>query len=404
MTLNYNTFVLYFDYQCLTDHQYDICNTYEFHTVGNLTKGFIPIDNFTSFLSNFNDTSIINECLVNIDYEMIIPIAEIECNFEQTNTIYYNQTLKPDAWHLDLMDSVKDTKYNFINHTGDVELWILDTGVNWKHEEFYKDQVVDVDPSFNINNLSHPHGTGTASAAGGKNYGTSKKFTIYNYPVCRFGGSCGSGDVDNGLKFIANYLVNNTGKRIVINLSIGSSIGYNPINSTIGIYYNDFFRDLEQKGAIIVTSAGNSNQDACNWLYSFSPYVISVGSLDANFNKSAFSNFGDCVDIWSFGSNVPLAYSTTVNNVVQFKSGTSFSSPLVAGIVANLLEANRSLTRQDVLNIMYSKQKQFVTARYLCGDSKIRCCRGRIPSSRLDVSCKKQSITNCQRTCYVGYC
>lgn len=108
--------------------------------------------------------------------------------------------MKPNVWNLDMLNNKTDNLYSFSNKKNDnISIWNLDTGINDQYVEFYPGQVINVDPTFTRINLSHPHGTGTSICSGGKNYGSSKNFTIYNYPVCRFGGSCGSFDINNGL-------------------------------------------------------------------------------------------------------------------------------------------------------------------------------------------------------------
>jgi len=69
-----------------------------------------------------------------------------------------------------------------------------------------------------------------------------------------------------------------TGRRSVINMSIGSS-GANKYLS-VQSYYNSLFNDIHNAGGIIVVSAGNSNADACDWWFSYSDKVISVGAHD----------------------------------------------------------------------------------------------------------------------------
>lgn len=311
----------------------------------------------------------------------------------------------PDAWNLDMIDSNIDNKYSFpmINNNIDnnVSIFILDTGVNKNHIEFEKDQVVSLS-SFNPVNS---HGTGTSSCASGKRYGSSKNITIYDYAVCRYGGSCASSDVVLGLELVLNYTKQNwnktskTGKRTVINMSLGSFGGVNISLTSFAIFLDGLFKEIIDNGGIIVVAAGNSNQDACTWFYSFSPYVISVGSLDKFYNKSSFSNYGDCVDVWMFGSNVLAAYSVINNITIQYKSGTSFSSPLIAGIIANLLIENINYTKEEILNILKNS--------YSCNS----CCKSKKSkgNSRQNIYCKNLNRLECisermQKICEIDSC
>jgi len=412
---NHNLLALNFDSSCLTDNHISVLNDNNFDTFGGVTRGYVQPELFSSFLQSFGDTSVMNDCLLDMDYELVFQVdssslQDTLCVIEDTVNIFYNGTVaQPAAWDLDLLDNSANNSYSYQNVLNpNVDLWILDTGVNDQHVEFLPSQVVNVDPTFTRVNLSHPHGTGTSCCAGGLNYGSSKRLTIYNYPVCRSGGSCGSSDVDNGLKAALNYSrLNNGTRRIVINLSLGSNAGSNPINGSYGKYLDGLFSELKSNGAIIVVAAGNSNQDACNWYYSFSPNVISVGSLDKNFAKSSFSNWGDCVDIYTFGGSIVTAYSISNNYQVQYVSGTSFSSPFMAGLVANLLLQNFSLSQNDIVNNLRQNINNLPVAVYGCLNSTNSCCRSSIPYTRLDEYCKSLSVNNCVvsgRPCRLNKC
>lgn len=383
-----------------------------FHSHELYSRLFVEHDDLNNFLKRY-DKFQISDCIVEIDFEPHLQLQE--CASEKTDDIFYNQSgtlvKKPNAWTLDYLDIDHDNTFTYETTNKDkVEIWVLDTGVNWKHVEFAENQVTDVDPNYNISNISHPHGTGTSICTGGTHYGASKGFHIYNYPVCRSGGSCGSSDIDNGFKKVIERLDGNVDehgkflKRVVINLSVGANMGSDPSNSSLGIYYNSMFKKINELGGIIVTSAGNSNQDACSWLYSFSPYVISVGALDQNYNKASFSNYGTCVDIWSFGLNVPTGYSTVDNYSVQYKSGTSFSSPLVAGLVANVLSLDLNLNKEGILQILYYNINNYFVPRYKCGEMMKKCCQSDIRGTRKDNFCRSLDLNHCDRSCLIKNC
>jgi len=358
-----------FNSECLKEHHQYFLQSLDFVDHAGIMRGYIDSNQQINVL--MHEIPALKECLLDVDLEYFIQIDEMNmhfCDLEKTNQILYGNISKPDAWHLDQADLQKDNNYSYINECDHCNpaIFDLDTGINYKHLEFKPGQVIDVDPSFNINNLSNPHGTGTASIIGGLNYGVSKGFKIYNYPVCRYGGGCGSSDIDKGLNYVLNYLKNNKGKRAVINMSLGSYVGPSLRNSSLGIYYNGLFKSLVDNGAIVVVAAGNSNVDACDCLFSFSDFVLAIGSVDKNYVKSSFSNYGSCVDLWSFGSDVPMAYSISDPSVIQYKSGTSFSSPMVAGMVTNLLNANSSLQFADIVPILQAQINNMSIAKYQC--------------------------------------
>jgi subtilisin family serine protease len=97
--------------------------------------------------------------------------------------------------------------------------------------------------------------------------------------------------------------------------------------------------------ALVVASAGNDGT-ARPYFPAALPGVIAVGALDAD-GRAAFSNFGSWVDACTPGVDVVSTFFTHVDDrcpccgsvVQEYRgwarwSGTSFSAPKVAGVVA----------------------------------------------------------------------
>jgi subtilisin family serine protease len=128
--------------------------------------------------------------------------------------------------------------------------------------------------------------------------------------------------------------------------------GHNP-----GLIFNsECTLNFEQRNSspIIVASSGNdgdSQLDAPAVL----PGIISVGSVSLTAgddgNRSRFSNYGPGLDFLAEGENL-----ITTNLGGDFGraelSGTSFSAPQVAGLVAMILAENPSLSTQDVRELI----------------------------------------------------
>jgi hypothetical protein len=113
--------------------------------------------------------------------------------------------------------------------------------------------------------------------------------------------------------------------------------------------FETWLEDLRRyKGVACVVPAGNSASPLPHWPAAF-PGVISVGALGPDWRSRAyFSDFGGWVDVYAPGQNLVNAFATgtftcqvapfagetrTFTGMAQW-SGTSFSTPIVTGLIA----------------------------------------------------------------------
>jgi subtilisin family serine protease len=142
----------------------------------------------------------------------------------------------------------------------------------------------------------------------------------------------------------------------VIHLSIAA-----PTKNDLGlIAFAQWLTLLQlQQGVACIVAAGNNGSKRPCWPAAF-PEVTSVGALGDDWHgRARFSNHGDWVDVYAPGRNLVNAYpmGTYVCRVWPYKgevrrfygmatwSGTSFSTPIVTGLVA----AQISSTGADAL-------------------------------------------------------
>jgi subtilisin family serine protease len=124
-----------------------------------------------------------------------------------------------------------------------------------------------------------------------------------------------------------------------------------------------------EKGIILVNSAGNSSVNGVI-APADSKGVLSIGAVDGFGNYASFSsqgnNFQQVIkpDISARGSGTYLINS--LDNLVQ-GSGTSYSSPIIAGSIACLLQAFPTLKNNQIMNIIRYTASQFQYPDYYLG-------------------------------------
>jgi len=81
--------------------------------------------------------------------------------------------------------------------------------------------------------------------------------------------------------------------------------------------------------------------------------VIVVGAthyVDGQ-DKASFSNYGKAIDVVAPGTSI---YTTTKDGGYSPRAGTSYSAPIVNGVVGMIWAANPSLTPDEVKSILFS--------------------------------------------------
>ncbi|MEQ9288330.1 MAG: S8 family serine peptidase [Cyclobacteriaceae bacterium] len=215
--------------------------------------------------------------------------------------------------HLDLANNLFFNEADPINGLDDDGNGYIDDFQGWDFAD------IDNDPTADQN----PHGTqvaGISSAVTNNNLGMAgigynSKFV----PLKVFTSSNGSSfNTYNSIIYAADQGYD------VINLSWGSTGSFSPFAQDVINYA------VLEKDMVVVAAAGNTNEELEFYPASYD-HVLSVANTDMQDVKAPGATFSYKVDLTAPGVGV---YSTKNGNSYASESGSSFSSPHVAGTAA----------------------------------------------------------------------
>ncbi|MBI5217352.1 MAG: S8 family serine peptidase, partial [Bacteroidia bacterium] len=303
--------------------------------------------NLDTLISRFLSLAFIDYCVKLPVYypsdDNLLPLTDTRLSDQW----YFNQIYATGAWNAPVGSNT-------------VRVAIIDDAFLISHEDFlgvvsqgYYDYANDdTDPTppigaggmaYNFSHGTHCAGLLAAASDNGKGIASLNRGNIQIIP---YKVKLDLIDPDNpsefmmGLEDIVGNICDMVPPPQVISMSFGS-LAYNPLWGDIISSHTD---DI-----LFVAAAGNDNLGACHYPAAFAeskPNIISVGATTYNDERAFFSNFGsveDQISVVAPGYNI-LSTSSASNNSYEYKSGTSMSTPIVAGLSALLLTHNSNLT------------------------------------------------------------
>eukprot|EP01134_Creolimax_fragrantissima_P003667 CFRG3667T1 len=183
------------------------------------------------------------------------------------------------------------------NSSTNVDLYIIDTGIDITHENFNGRVELGFDVTGEEGILSG-HGTNVAGLAIARTYGVSKQSNAISVKALTGISGIGSSRFTmDALQLVVDQIMSkDDGRQNVINMSLGG-----PKSKILNNFVNSI---VTQFGVHIVVAAGNENRDACTRSPASAELAITVGASTSTDTRASFSNFGSCVDIFAPGQNI----------------------------------------------------------------------------------------------------
>lgn len=244
-----------------------------------------------------------------------------------------------DEWAYEETDAVSALDYYKSKIKPNINIAILDSGINYNHELF-KNRVVRTNADFATGTDDemdkYGHGTNVAGAIA-KSTPSNVKLSCY-----KIHNQNGEGTSAMALAAF-EYIKQLSNKPDIINCSFVTRSGLGTVVD-----------ELVDMGITVVAGAGNEGKEVYQQPAIFDS-AITVAATNRYGSACGFSNYGSCVDIAAPGDYVYTADMSS-NTAYEFASGTSLATPLVSAAAAYVLMENRKYTPEQV------KQELIATA------------------------------------------
>lgn len=264
------------------------------------------------------------------------------------NDPYY----KTYQWH----HSSIDTPGAWAINTGsnNIIIAIVDTGIDLSHPDLSSKILPGYNFYANNNNPIDENGHGTAvsgTAAALTNNGIGVAGVSWNSKILpvRISDPTGSATYSAMAQGII-YAADNGAR--VINISFGGASSSTTLQDAINYAWS--------KNAIIVAAAGNESASSVSYPAACD-HVLGISAIQPGDTLASFSNFGSKVALSAPGVKI---YTTKNGGSYTSMAGTSFSSPIVAGVAALILSKNQKLTNTDVVNILENNTNDLGSAGF----------------------------------------
>jgi hypothetical protein len=316
------------------------------------------------FVSHVNHDEIVTlDALIYEEIEVTAGIGQQRDSGRVKYYSYFREGLRPSIkapWTTNGFDYAVPVRTE--RQGSGVYVAVIDSGIEPSNSEFDGRTIIAL-PRRGLNSIGF-HGTACAQQIGGNILGMAKEVTFLDANCFGNSGSTASSNIIASMGDVADYVAANltNGELVVANMSYSGTAA--------GTYEMPLF-EMQALGIVCFCSSGNNGLNNKSDTFQLYPSSLlkygSVGALDYNLQRAAFSNWGDNVFMHQIGQFVP--YRGTLANaaddsVVSLISGTSFSCPYTVGCFVTWACGKRAPDSMEAVEFM---QKQFLRAMGLYG-------------------------------------
>ena len=277
----------------------------------------------------------IAEVIENLSKDPLVQFVE-EDRLLPPEEIFANDTYYDTAWHLEKIDAPSAWETSMGE---DVTVAVLDTGVDEEHDDLFGQTVPGWNTYDDNDDTSDVYGHGTKvagviAASSDNAIGvTSIAWDALIMPVriSRPDGYAYVSDIAEGIAWAAD-----NGAQV-------ANISYD-VSSSLTI--QDAAAYMQERGGVVVVGAGNRGTYQSTQP---SSALISVGATSSSDVRASFSSYGEYLDLVAPGVGI---YTTKRGGGYSAPSGTSFSSPVVAAVVALMMSVNPALNPDQIDTIL----------------------------------------------------